>query len=133
METETWGFRLTRAAAGGGDSHVQRAYELIKTASPERTINNEKAGRSKPMRGWRSRYTIPARAHPPSSPGRLAASGWLGGSLEFPYDPPAWSLDRRDYPMTELLDVDADGWIVLGEAPELGFELNEERLAHTHV
>lgn len=44
-----------------------------------------------------------------------------------PSEPPEWSLERRDYPMPEPLDVDTDGWIVLG------FELDEERLAVTCI
>ena len=35
--------------------------------------------------------------------------------------------------MVEPVDIDADGSIVLGEQPGLGFELDEERLAHTLV
>jgi len=54
-----------------------------------------------------------------------------------PSEPPEWSLERRDYPVAEPerrdypvaepLDVDTDGWIVLG------FELDEERLAVTCI
>ena len=53
--------------------------------------------------------------------------------LEFPYDPPEWSLDRRDFMMAEPLDVDANGWIVLPDRPGLGFELDEDRLAATRI
>jgi L-alanine-DL-glutamate epimerase-like enolase superfamily enzyme len=35
--------------------------------------------------------------------------------------------------MTKPVDIDADGMIVLGDRPGLGFELDEERLAHTLV
>ncbi|PZA07489.1 mandelate racemase/muconate lactonizing enzyme family protein [Meiothermus sp. Pnk-1] len=51
--------------------------------------------------------------------------------IEFPYDPPEWSLERRDYPLQHVIDVDEAGWITLGEAPGLGLELNEELLAAT--
>jgi L-alanine-DL-glutamate epimerase-like enolase superfamily enzyme len=75
---------------------------------------------------WNVGIGVLANAH-------LAAG--LAGSdyLEFPYDPPDWSLERRDYPMTAPLDVDAEGWIVLRETPGLGFDLDEERLAATRV
>lgn len=75
---------------------------------------------------WNIGIGVVANAH-------LAAG--LAGSpyLEFPYDPPEWSLERRDYPMREPLDVDGDGWILLGEAPGFGFELDEERLAQTLI
>jgi len=51
--------------------------------------------------------------------------------IEFPYDPPEWSLERRDYPLRQVIDVDEAGWISLGDAPGLGLELDEERLAAT--
>jgi L-alanine-DL-glutamate epimerase-like enolase superfamily enzyme len=53
--------------------------------------------------------------------------------LEFPYDPPEWSLDRRDFLMAEPLVVDAEGWIDLGLTPGMGYRLDEERLAHTRI
>jgi len=62
------------------------------------------------------------------------AAGLAGSPyVEFPYDPPGWTLERRDYPMTEPVDIDADGRIVLDERPGLGVELDEDRLAHTLV
>ena len=62
------------------------------------------------------------------------AAGLAGSPfVEFPYDPPGWSLERRDYPMVAAVDIDDDGWIVLSEAPGLGFELDEERLAATLI
>lgn len=53
--------------------------------------------------------------------------------LEFPFDPPEWSLARRDFMLTETQDVDADGMIVLSERPGLGVELDEERLEATRM
>lgn len=53
--------------------------------------------------------------------------------FEFPWDPPEWSLERRDFMFTKPFDVDANGDLVLGEAPGLGFELDEEKLAATLV
>jgi L-alanine-DL-glutamate epimerase-like enolase superfamily enzyme len=53
--------------------------------------------------------------------------------LEFPYDPPEWSLDRRDFMMKNPLTVNAEGWIVMPEAPGMGYELNEEKLAATKI
>lgn len=51
--------------------------------------------------------------------------------IEFPYDPPEWTTQRRDYPLASTIECDAEGWIHLGEAPGLGIELNEELLAAT--
>ena len=53
--------------------------------------------------------------------------------LEYPYDPPEWGLDRRDYMMRPPLEVGADGWIVLPDRPGLGYELDEEMLAKTRI
>ncbi len=54
------------------------------------------------------------------------------GSLwvEWPFDPPEWSLERRDYPLVTPLAADG-GWITLGEEPGLGIHLDEDVLART--
>jgi L-alanine-DL-glutamate epimerase-like enolase superfamily enzyme len=54
------------------------------------------------------------------------------GSLwvEWPYDPPEWSIARRDYPILRHLRAEG-GWITLGDEPGLGFELDERLLAGT--
>ena len=53
--------------------------------------------------------------------------------LEFPYDPPEWGLERRDYMMAAPFQADADGWLSLGEAPGMGYVLNEDKLAATRI
>lgn len=53
--------------------------------------------------------------------------------LEFPYDPPEWSLDRRDFVMQSALTVGADGWIDLGDAPGMGYALDEAALSRTRI
>ncbi len=53
--------------------------------------------------------------------------------LEFPFDPPEWSLERRDFMMTETQDVTDDGMIVLSEKPGFGVELDEEKLKATRI
>ena len=42
----------------------------------------------------------------------LAAGLCDASLLEYPYDPPEWDVDRRDYMMAEALRVGADGHIV---------------------
>jgi L-alanine-DL-glutamate epimerase-like enolase superfamily enzyme len=53
--------------------------------------------------------------------------------LEYPFDPPEWSLQRRDFLMVEPLKTDAEGWIELGEAPGMGYAPDEERLRATRI
>jgi L-alanine-DL-glutamate epimerase-like enolase superfamily enzyme len=53
--------------------------------------------------------------------------------LEFPFDPPEWSLARRDFMLTEEQDVSADGMVVLSERPGFGVELDEARLKATRI
>lgn len=53
--------------------------------------------------------------------------------LEFPYDPPEWGLDRRDYMMAAPLDVGRDGYIVLPDRPGMGYELAEDVLRKTKI
>jgi L-alanine-DL-glutamate epimerase-like enolase superfamily enzyme len=53
--------------------------------------------------------------------------------LEFPYDPPEWSLDRRDFMMQTPLAVDSEGWIVMPDLPGMGYALDEKKLAKTRI
>jgi L-alanine-DL-glutamate epimerase-like enolase superfamily enzyme len=52
--------------------------------------------------------------------------------LEFPYDPPQWGLERRDFLMAAPLAA-IDGWIALGDAPGLGYAVDEPRLKATRI
>jgi L-alanine-DL-glutamate epimerase-like enolase superfamily enzyme len=53
--------------------------------------------------------------------------------LEFPYDPPEWGLDRRDYMLAIPLDVDPNGYILLPDRPGMGYELAEDVLRKTKL
>ncbi len=53
--------------------------------------------------------------------------------LEYPYDPPEWSLDRRDFIMAEPLTADSNGWLNLGSAPGMGYNIDATRLAQTLI
>ena len=53
--------------------------------------------------------------------------------LEFPFDPPEWSLDRRDFMMRDTFKAGPDGWITLCEQPGMGYELDEDRLKKTRI
>ena len=75
---------------------------------------------------WGNGIGVIANAH-------LMAGSTDGGYFEFPWDPPEWTNARRDFMFRAPLDVDAQGDLVLGDAPGLGFDLDEEMLAHTRV
>jgi L-alanine-DL-glutamate epimerase-like enolase superfamily enzyme len=53
--------------------------------------------------------------------------------VEFPYDPPGWSVQRRDFLQAEPLMIGSDGFVTLSDAPGLGFELNLDALARYEV
>jgi L-alanine-DL-glutamate epimerase-like enolase superfamily enzyme len=53
-----------------------------------------------------------------------------GPYLEFPYDPPGWTPERRDFMLAEPVTIDADGMVALGAAPGLGIALDEDAVDH---
>jgi L-alanine-DL-glutamate epimerase-like enolase superfamily enzyme len=63
----------------------------------------------------------------------LAAAVGAAPFLEFPWDPPFWTTSRRDFPLTQTIEIDAEGWLTCPDAPGLGLVLDEERLAATLV
>jgi L-alanine-DL-glutamate epimerase-like enolase superfamily enzyme len=74
---------------------------------------------------WTNGIGVLANAH-------LTAGVGEAPWLEWPYDPPEWSLARRDYPLAAPLRAGA-GRLRLGETPGLGIVLDEERLAATRL
>jgi L-alanine-DL-glutamate epimerase-like enolase superfamily enzyme len=48
---------------------------------------------------------------------------------EYPIDPPGWTVEARDAMLAEPTRIDPDGHVTLPEAPGLGIELDEERIA----
>jgi L-alanine-DL-glutamate epimerase-like enolase superfamily enzyme len=60
-----------------------------------------------------------------------ACCGVGGGPyLEYPYDPPGWTPERRDFMLAEPVRIDEDGWLTVPRSPGLGIELDEEAVAH---
>ena len=55
----------------------------------------------------------------------------IGGGpyIEFPFDPPGWTPDRRDFMLAEPVAVDSDGTLRVPSMPGLGVELDEEAVA----
>jgi L-alanine-DL-glutamate epimerase-like enolase superfamily enzyme len=52
-----------------------------------------------------------------------------GPMIEFPYDPPGWTPERRDFMLAEPVAVGADGMVTVPDAPGLGVRLDEEAVA----
>jgi len=48
--------------------------------------------------------------------------------IEFPYDPPNWTPEARDFIFAEPLRIDAEGYVHVPQEPGLGIELDEEKL-----
>jgi D-galactarolactone cycloisomerase len=59
----------------------------------------------------------------------VACAVGAGPYLEFPYDPPGWTPERRDFMLVEPLRPDGDGRLALPDRPGLGIELDEGALA----
>jgi L-alanine-DL-glutamate epimerase-like enolase superfamily enzyme len=53
--------------------------------------------------------------------------------VEVPYDPPAWSPERRDWLLGEPVEIASDGTIAPPPGPGLGVELDLERLEQWRV
>ncbi len=64
---------------------------------------------------------------------QLAAGLSAPNYIEFPFDPPEWSTERRDYMIRGTTEVDAEGWIALGDEPGIGYEPDDEVLAKTRT
>lgn len=66
----------------------------------------------------------------------VAAGVDAGPYLEFPYDPPGWTEERRDFFMTPLT-IDQAGDLVVPSAPGLGAEIDRDAVArftvHSHT
>jgi D-galactarolactone cycloisomerase len=58
----------------------------------------------------------------------VTAAAGGGPYIEFPYDPPGWTPERRDFMLSEPIRVDADGCVIVPDRPGLGFELADASL-----
>jgi L-alanine-DL-glutamate epimerase-like enolase superfamily enzyme len=61
----------------------------------------------------------------------LTAGAASAPFIEFPYDPPEWSIERRDFMLKQPIDVDREGWLTLSDEPGLGLAIDEAALATT--
>jgi L-alanine-DL-glutamate epimerase-like enolase superfamily enzyme len=63
-----------------------------------------------------------------------AAAARIVPYIEFPYDPPNWLPEHRDFLFREPVMIDAEGYVSLPDGPGLGIELDEEKLSkYEHV
>jgi D-galactarolactone cycloisomerase len=62
----------------------------------------------------------------------VAAGVGAGPFLELPYDPPAWTPERRDFMLAEPIRPDG-GELAVPDRPGLGFELDEDAVARYAV
>jgi L-alanine-DL-glutamate epimerase-like enolase superfamily enzyme len=47
---------------------------------------------------------------------------------EFPYEPPSWIPETRDFMLTEPFHIDNEGYINVSYKPGLGIELDMEKI-----
>jgi D-galactarolactone cycloisomerase len=59
----------------------------------------------------------------------VAAGVGAGPFIEFPYDPPGWTPERRDAFLAEPIRPDRDGMLRVPSAPGLGIVLDEAAIA----
>jgi D-galactarolactone cycloisomerase len=52
-----------------------------------------------------------------------------GPFIEFPYDPPGWTPERRDFMLAEPVKLDGDGMLRVPPGPGLGVELDEDAVS----
>jgi L-alanine-DL-glutamate epimerase-like enolase superfamily enzyme len=58
------------------------------------------------------------------------AAGVGGGPyLEFPYDPPGWTQERRDFFLADPVSIDSDGCVRVPDLPGLGARIDEDAVA----
>jgi L-alanine-DL-glutamate epimerase-like enolase superfamily enzyme len=57
------------------------------------------------------------------------AAGPRDYSIEYPYEPPGWVPEARDGILVEPIGVAPDGTVAVPDAPGLGIELDEDKLA----
>lgn len=74
---------------------------------------------------WSNGVGMVANAH-------LVAALSNGPFMEFPYDPPEWSVERRDFMMAKKFSAQK-GWLDLGEVPGLGIVYDERVLAASRI
>jgi L-alanine-DL-glutamate epimerase-like enolase superfamily enzyme len=63
----------------------------------------------------------------------LCAGVGGGPLIEFPHDPPGWTVERRDFMLAAPLVPDGDGMLRVPDAPGLGIFLDEDAVSYYAV
>ena len=128
------GGEMTRSPAAFRDLIADRALDVIQpdvaltggiTGCRRIALMAREAGIIFTPHSWTNGIGVLANAH-------LTAGLGEAPFLEFPYDAPEWSLDRRDFVLAKPV-AHRDGWLFLSEAPGLGLTLDEDRLNATRI
>jgi len=83
-------------------------------------------GRSWSPHTWSNGYGLAANLH-------AACALSTHGYVEVPYDPPAWSAERRDWMLPFVLEIAGDGTIAPPPGPGLGVEPDLDALERWRV
>jgi L-alanine-DL-glutamate epimerase-like enolase superfamily enzyme len=75
---------------------------------------------------WGNGIGVLANLHLAAGVAGVDGSRWV----EWPFDPPEWTLERRDFPLVHPIVADG-GWVDLGDEPGLGIHLDEVTLVRT--
>lgn len=115
---------LLRALATGALDVVQPDAVLAVGMSRARTVAETVllANRWFTPHTWTNGLGLLANLH-------VAAGVGGGPYLEFPYDPPGWTEQRRDFLLAEPLRIGPDGCLSVPRAPGLGADIDEDAVA----
>jgi len=83
-------------------------------------------GRTWSPHTWSNGYGLAANLH-------AACALSTHGYVEVPYDPPAWSAERRDWMLPFVLEIAGDGTIAPPPGPGLGIEPDLDALERWRV
>ena len=94
----------------GGISTTRKIAAMVKAAGKVFTPHT-----------WTNGIGLVANLH-------VAAASERVHYIEFPYDPPNWSPEARDFIFAEPLRIDSEGYVHVPQRPGLGIDLDEEKL-----
>ena len=117
-----------RLLASGGVDVIQNDVILAGGITGSRTVAGwaDAAGAVWAPHTWSTGYGLVANLH-----AALAMSA--GEYLEVPFDPPAWSIDRRDFMLPAPIEIEGDGYVAAPTGPGLGVEPDLDALEKWRV